>query len=116
MWIIVLIIRGIRRRVTYLNAAGTRSVATGVGSGRAGRPRMGKDVPHRMPESVYFDLPDRVRCFRGLMGGEPEEFAIHFRREQRYGCCSGKFPYWKPDDEVLLGRAELRRTFPRSCR
>ncbi|HXT72535.1 MAG TPA: aminotransferase class V-fold PLP-dependent enzyme [Candidatus Angelobacter sp.] len=96
--------------VTYLNAAGQGPLP--LASARAAQAALEwKKLPHRMPESVYFDLPDRVRSLlSGLMGGEPEEFAITSGASSGMAAVASNFD-WKPDDEVLLGRGEFPAHF-----
>jgi selenocysteine lyase/cysteine desulfurase len=93
-----------------LNAAGQGPLP--LASARAAQAALEwKKLPHRMPESVYFDLPDRVRSlFSGLMGGEPEEFAITSGASSGMAAVAANFD-WKPDDEVLLGRGEFPAHF-----
>lgn len=96
--------------VTYLNAAGQGPLP--LASARAAQAALEwKKQPHRMPESVYFDLPDRVRSLlSGLMGGEPEEFAITSGASSGMAAVASSFD-WKPDDEVLLGLGEFPAHF-----
>jgi len=96
--------------VTYLNAAGQGPLP--LASARAAQAALEwKQLPHRMPESVYFGLPDRVRSLlSGLMGGEPEEFAITSGASSGMATVASNFD-WKLDDEVLLGRGEFPAHF-----
>ncbi|MGH9732223.1 MAG: aminotransferase class V-fold PLP-dependent enzyme [Candidatus Acidiferrales bacterium] len=96
--------------VTYLNAAGQGPLP--LASARAAQSALEwKKLPHRMPESVYFDLPDRVRTLLSdLMGGEPEEFAITSGASSGMAAVASSFD-WKADDEVLLGRGEFPAHF-----
>lgn len=96
--------------VTYLNAAGQGPLP--LASARAAQAALEwKKLPHRMPDSVYFGLPDRVRTLLSeLMGGEPEEFAITSGASSGMAAVAANFD-WKPDDEVLLGRGEFPAHF-----
>ena len=96
--------------ITYLNAAGQGPLP--LASARAAQATLEwEKLPHRMPESVYFDLPDRVRTLlSGLMGGEPEEFAITSGASSGMAAVASSFD-WKPDDEVLLSRGEFPAHF-----
>jgi len=96
--------------VTYLNAAGQGPLP--LASARAAQAALEwKKLPHRMSESVYFDLPDRVRSLLSvLMGGEPEEFAITSGASSGMVAVASNFD-WKPDDEVLVGRGEFPAHF-----
>jgi len=96
--------------VSYLNAAGQGPLP--LVSARAAQAALEwKKLPHRMPESLYFDLPDRVRgLLSRLMGGEPEEFAITSGASSGMAAVAANFD-WKPDDEVLIGRGEFPSHF-----
>jgi len=95
---------------TYLNTAGQGPLP--LASARAAQAALEwKKLPHRMPEKVYFDLPDRVRVLLSrLMGGDPEEFAITSGASSGMAAVASNFD-WKPDDEVLLGRGEFPAHF-----
>ena len=70
-----------------------------------------KKFPHQMPESVYFDLPNRVRAsLAKLIGGKPDEIAL------TTGATGGLLAVaqgidWKPADEVLIARGEFPAHF-----
>lgn len=95
---------------TYLNAAGQGPLP--LASTRAAQAALEwEKLPHRMPESAYFDLPDRVRSLlSGLMGGEPEEFAITSGASSGMAAVASNLDL-KSDDEVLLGRGEFPAHF-----
>jgi selenocysteine lyase/cysteine desulfurase len=95
---------------TYLNAAGQGPLP--LASARAAQSALEwKKLPHRMPDSVYFGLPDRVRALlAALMGGEPEEFAITSGASSGMIAVAANFD-WKRDDEVLVGRGEFPAHF-----
>ncbi|MHB8754573.1 MAG: aminotransferase class V-fold PLP-dependent enzyme [Candidatus Acidiferrales bacterium] len=95
---------------TYLNTAGQGPLP--LASARAAQAALEwKKLPHRMPENVYFDLPDRVRALLSrLMGGDPEEFAITSGASSGMAAVAANFG-WQPDDEVLVGRGEFPSHF-----
>lgn len=95
---------------TYLNAAGQGPLP--LASARAAQSALEwKKLPHRMPDSVYFGLPDRVRALlAALMGGEPEEFAITSGASSGMIAVAANFD-WKRDDEVLVGCGEFPAHF-----
>ncbi|MHB8410677.1 MAG: aminotransferase class V-fold PLP-dependent enzyme [Candidatus Acidiferrales bacterium] len=95
---------------TYLNTAGQGPLP--LASARAAQAALEwEKLPHRMPENVYFDLPDRVRALLSqLMGGDPEEFAITSGASSGMAAVAANFD-WQPDDEVLVGRGEFPAHF-----
>jgi selenocysteine lyase/cysteine desulfurase len=96
--------------VTYLNAAGQGPLP--LASARAAQAALEwKKLPHSMPDTVYFGLPDRVRALLSeLMGGDPEEFAITSGASSGMAAVASSFD-WKADDEVLLGHGEFPAHF-----
>lgn len=70
-----------------------------------------KKFPHKLPDSVSFELPNRVRALLArLIGGRPEEVAI------TTGATSGLAAVaegidWKPGNEVLIARGEFPAHF-----
>ncbi len=94
----------------YLNAAGQapmpkvslRAVQTALDW---------KKYPHRLPDSAYFELPNRIRAaLARLIGGKPEEIAL------TTGASSGMAAVaygleWKPGDEILTAKAEFPAQF-----
>jgi selenocysteine lyase/cysteine desulfurase len=70
-----------------------------------------KKWPQRIPEEVYFDLPDRIRAsVARLIGGVAEEVAV------TAGATSGLAAVahgidWKPGDEVLVAQKEFPAHF-----
>ena len=95
---------------TYLNTAGQGPLP--LASARAAQAALEwKKLPHRMPENVYFDLPDRVRALLSrLLGGDPEEFAITSGASSGMAAVAANF-HWQPDDEVLVGQGEFPSHF-----
>jgi selenocysteine lyase/cysteine desulfurase len=96
--------------VTYLNASGQAPMP--LVSIRAAQAALEwKKLPHRLPDGLYFDLPDRVRgLLSKLLGGEPEEFAITSGASAGLAVVAANFD-WKPEDEVLLAKGEFPAHF-----
>jgi selenocysteine lyase/cysteine desulfurase len=70
-----------------------------------------KKFPHRMPESAYLELPERVRkLLASMIGGRVEEVAL------TTGATTGLIAVaqgmdWNPDDEVLIAAGEFPAHF-----
>src|SRR5437660_5292426 len=91
---------------TYLNLAGQspipksaiRAIQTAI---------EWKKFPHRIPDSAYFDTPNKIRSsIAKLIGGKPEEIAL------TAGASTGMLAVadgltWKPGDEVLTAAGEF---------
>src|ERR1700747_2149682 len=66
-----------------------------------------KKFPHHIPDSAYFDMPNKIRTsLAKLIGGQPEEIAL------TSGASTGMLAVaygltWKPGDEVLTASAEF---------
>jgi cysteine desulfurase/selenocysteine lyase len=66
-----------------------------------------KKNPHHMPDSAYFEVPNRIRAsLAKLIGGHPDEIAL------TTGASSGMSAVahgltWKPGDEVLTAKGEF---------
>jgi selenocysteine lyase/cysteine desulfurase len=66
-----------------------------------------KKFPHHIPDTAYFDLPNKVRgSIAKLIGGKPEEVAL------TAGASTGMLAVafgltWKPGDEVLTAVSEF---------
>ena len=70
-----------------------------------------KKLPHLIPDSAYFELPDRVRArLAQLIGGEPGEIALTTGASGGLAAVASGLE-WKPDDEVLLARGEFPAHF-----
>jgi selenocysteine lyase/cysteine desulfurase len=70
-----------------------------------------KKHPYRVPDSAYFDLPDRIReKVARLVGGQPEEVAVTTGASAGLAAVAAGFD-WKPGDEVLVGRGEFPAHF-----
>jgi cysteine desulfurase / selenocysteine lyase len=66
-----------------------------------------KKFPHRIPDSEFFDLPNRIRAsIAKLIGAKPEEIALGT------GASTGLMALaygltWRPGDEVLTAKGEF---------
>jgi len=64
-----------------------------------------------MADSVYFDLPNRIReKVSRLIGGKPEEFAVTSGASAGLAAVAAGID-WKPGDEVLVGKGEFPAHF-----
>jgi len=96
--------------VAYLNVAGESPMPL-VATRAAQASLDWKKLPHRIPDSLYFDLPDRVRgLLSKLLGGEPEEYAITSGASAGMAAVASGMD-WKPGDEVLIGKGEFPAHF-----
>ncbi len=70
-----------------------------------------KKFPHQLPDSAYFELPNRIRAsVARLIGGRAEEVALTTGASGGLAAVAAGID-WKPDDEVLMARGE----FPAHC-
>ncbi len=70
-----------------------------------------KKHPYRLPDSAYFDLPDRIReKVARLVGGRPDEIAVTTGASAGLAAVAAGID-WKPGDEVLVGRGEFPAHF-----
>src|ERR1700731_2582332 len=70
-----------------------------------------KKHPYRVPDSAYFDLPDRIReKVARLVGGRPDEIAVTTGTSTGLAAIAAGID-WKPGDEVLVGRGEFPAHF-----
>jgi len=66
-----------------------------------------KKNPHHMPDSAYFEVPNRIRAsIAKLIGGKPEEIALTTgastgMQAVAYGLT------WNPGDEILTAKGEF---------
>lgn len=92
--------------VAYLNAAG-QSPLPRVSVRAAQTALEWKKHPHQMPDTVYFELPDRIRAgIAQLIGGQPEEVALTTGATGGLAAVAAGLD-WKPEDEVLVARGEF---------
>lgn len=96
--------------VTYLDAAGQGPLP--LKSVRAAQAALEqKKLPHRIPDTEYFGLPDRIRgLLARLMKGDADEFAITSGASSGMSVVASNIA-WKSDDEVLIGRGEFPAHF-----
>jgi selenocysteine lyase/cysteine desulfurase len=70
-----------------------------------------KKHPYRLPDALYFDLPDRIRDkIARLIGGRSEEIAVTTGASSGMACVAAGID-WKPGDEVLIGSGEFPAHF-----
>jgi selenocysteine lyase/cysteine desulfurase len=95
---------------TYLNAAGQGPLPR-VALHSAAQALEWEKFPHTIPDSVYFDLPNRVRTsLAKLLGGAAEEIAITTGTSSGLAAVAAGLD-WKPGDEVLIARGEFPAHF-----
>jgi cysteine desulfurase/selenocysteine lyase len=95
---------------TYLNAAGQGPLPR-VALHAASQALEWKKFPHTISESVYFDLPNRIRTsLSSLIGGAAEEIAITTGTFSGLAAVAAGLE-WKSDDEVLIARGEFPAHF-----
>jgi selenocysteine lyase/cysteine desulfurase len=94
----------------YLNVAGQAPMP--LAATRAAQASLEwKKLPHRIPDNLYFDLPDRIRVLLSkLLGGEPEEFAITSGASTGMAAVASGLD-WKAGDEVLIAKGEFPAHF-----
>ena len=67
--------------------------------------------PYQLPDSAYFDLPDRIReKIARIIGAQPDEIAVTTGASAGLACVAAGID-WKPGDEVLIGRGEFPAHF-----
>ena len=70
-----------------------------------------KKRPDRLPDSLYFDLPDRIReRVARIIGAEPDEIAVTSGASAGLAAVAAGID-WKPGDEVLVARGEFPAHF-----
>jgi selenocysteine lyase/cysteine desulfurase len=70
-----------------------------------------KKRPDRMADSVYFDLPDRIReKISRVIGARSDEVAVTCGASAGLASVAAGID-WKPGDEVLVGRGEFPAHF-----
>ncbi|HXA56205.1 MAG TPA: aminotransferase class V-fold PLP-dependent enzyme [Candidatus Acidoferrum sp.] len=70
-----------------------------------------KKHPYRIPDSAYFDLPDRIReKIARLIRADAEEIAVTTGASAGMACVAAGID-WKPGDEVVIGRHEFPAHF-----
>ena len=95
---------------TYLNAAAQGPLPR-VSVQAAAQAIEWKKFPHTMPESLYMELPNRVRAsVAKLIGGHAEEIAVTTGTTSGLAAVAAGL-HWKPGDEVLVARGEFPAHF-----
>ncbi|HYL10068.1 MAG TPA: aminotransferase class V-fold PLP-dependent enzyme [Candidatus Acidoferrales bacterium] len=70
-----------------------------------------KKFPHQMPDSAYFDIPNRIRAsLAKLIGARPEEIALTTGATGGLTAVAHGFD-WKPEDEILIAAGEFPAHF-----
>jgi selenocysteine lyase/cysteine desulfurase len=70
-----------------------------------------KTHPYRLPDSLYFDLPDRIReKVARVIGGGVDEIAVTAGASTGLAAVAAGID-WKPGDEVLVGQGEFPAHF-----
>ena len=96
--------------VTYLNAA-LQGPLPLVAARAAEEALEWKKHPYRLPDSAYFDLPDRIReKIARLIGARSDEIAVTTGASAGLAAVAAAID-WKPGDEVLVGRGEFPAHF-----
>jgi selenocysteine lyase/cysteine desulfurase len=96
--------------VAYLNAA-LQGPMPLVAAREAQAALEWKMHPYRLPDSAYFDLPDRIReKVSRVIGGRSSEVAVTTGASAGLGAIAAGID-WKPGDEVLVGRGEFPAHF-----
>jgi selenocysteine lyase/cysteine desulfurase len=96
--------------VTYLNAALQGPLPLDAAR-QAQAALEWKTHPYRLPDSVYFDLPDRLReKVARVIGGHSDEIAVTTGASAGLASVAAAID-WKPGDEVLVGRGEFPAHF-----
>src|SRR5213594_5156652 len=66
-----------------------------------------KKFPHKMPDSAYFETPNRIRAsIAKLIGGKPEEVALTTGASAGVAAVAYALT-WKPGDEVITAKGEF---------
>lgn len=96
--------------VTYLNTA-SQGPLPRVAIRAAEAVLEWKRRPHLLPETAYFDLPNRIRLLLAqLIGAQPEEIALTTGASTGLAVVARGFD-WQPDDEILIARGEFPAHF-----
>jgi cysteine desulfurase/selenocysteine lyase len=91
---------------TYLNLAGQAPMPR-VAIRAVQASLEAKKSPHHFPDSVFYDVPNRIRGYIAkLLGGKPEEIALTSGASA--GVAAVAFGLeWKPGDEVVTSKIEF---------
>ena len=70
-----------------------------------------KKFPHKMPDSAYFETPNRIRAsIAKLIGGKPEEVALTTGASGGLAAVAHGLA-WKPGDEIITAKGEFPAEF-----
>lgn len=90
----------------YLNAAGQGPLPKAAARAALEAVEW-KKFPHRVPDDLYFELPNRVRSsLARLLGGRSEDFSLTSGASSGLAAVASGID-WKPDDEVLLAQGDF---------
>lgn len=96
--------------VAYFNAAAQAPLPL-VSANAAQEALEWKKHPYRLPDDIYFDLPDRIREKTArIIGGRSIEIAVNTGASSGMACVAAGID-WKPGDEVLIGKGEFPAHF-----
>src|SRR3954471_13460880 len=91
---------------TYLNLAG-QSPLPKVSIRAIQAALEWKKFPHRIPDSAYFEVPNRIRAsIAKLVGGKPEEIALTTGASTGMSAVAFGLT-WKPGDEIVTAKGEF---------
>ena len=66
-----------------------------------------KKAPHHLPDSVFFEIPNRIRkSIAKLIGGKPEEIALTSGASAGVAAVAYGLR-WRPGDEVITAKVEF---------
>jgi selenocysteine lyase/cysteine desulfurase len=66
-----------------------------------------KKNPHHIPDSAYFEVPNRIRAsIATLIGGQPDEIALTTGASPGMSAVAYGLA-WKPGDEILTAKGEF---------
>ena len=96
--------------VIYLDAA-TQGPMPIAAANAAKQALEWKKLPYRVPDGLYFELPDRVRAsVAKLIGARPDDIAITTGASAGFAAVAAGID-WKPDDEVIVAKGEFPAHF-----
>jgi selenocysteine lyase/cysteine desulfurase len=91
---------------TYLNLAGQAPMPR-VAIRAVQASLEAKKAPHHFPDSVFYDVPNRIRVsIAKLIGGKPEEIALTSGASAGVAAVAYGLE-WKPGDEVITAKVEF---------
>jgi len=91
---------------TYLNLAG-QSPLPKVSIRAIQAALEWKKFPHRIPDSAYFEVPNRIRAsIAKLVGGKPQEIALTTGASTGMSAVAFGLT-WKPGDEIVTAKGEF---------